>query len=369
MKTTPHAGHPLVAVLIAVLGLESGHFTATAQTTFEPILGTRFADHITPDGRVVVGRIADVQFAMRAARWTREGGLENWGGNAGHPVYTEGSGTLLAAGDQGDWYNITTNRWTGPNDWEAWGPIIRGLSVDARTVAFTENNFGEGWFGSYVLRDGVRINAPYYPDVTWQGSFYVDLRDITDDGGIVVGSSLGRAFTWRPGEQLVRVGPGEYSGTATAIARGSDSEQQPWVAGIRNGVWVESPSGELLVMPPIAGRTYVLPSAISNDGKMVYVNETNYYLEDSAFNAFLWIPGSEAIPLDAVLSDTLPQGWHILGVYDSTADGRTIVGQCIDPLGGYHGFIATIPAPPTALAGLLGLFLCRTRRRRTAIAL
>ena len=69
--------------------------------------------------------------------------------------------------------------------------------------------------------------------------------------------------------------------------------------------------------------------------------------------------------LTSVLSDAGCNftGWTLQGAVDISADGRTIVGNGLNPLGQQQGWVATIPAPGAVGVGVITLGALCIRRR------
>jgi probable HAF family extracellular repeat protein len=101
---------------------------------------------------------------------------------------------------------------------------------------------------------------------------------------------------------------------------------------------------------------------ISADGSVV----VGYASGSSSFHtAWVWDETNGMRELQQVLTDLGIDltGWSLEEANAISADGLTIAGAGINPLGNYEAFVATIPEPSTGLLVSIGLTGLATRRR------
>ncbi|MBK7950719.1 MAG: PEP-CTERM sorting domain-containing protein [Deltaproteobacteria bacterium] len=109
---------------------------------------------------------------------------------------------------------------------------------------------------------------------------------------------------------------------------------------------------------------------MSGDGSVVVGSGRRNALDEEG-EAFVFDVDHGARPLVEVLASlgiALP-GWRLTSADSISADGRTILGNALDPEGQLRSFIAVIPEPATAVlvgAGLVGLAWHRRRRGRSS---
>jgi len=103
--------------------------------------------------------------------------------------------------------------------------------------------------------------------------------------------------------------------------------------------------------------------AVSDDGNVI-VGQIR--VNGALYVAGIYTPEGGVRPLSTYLASigvTIPSNVSLLDATAVSADGRTIAGYTGLPGQVRQGFIATIPAPPAALA--LGILLPRRRRSRS----
>jgi uncharacterized membrane protein len=107
--------------------------------------------------------------------------------------------------------------------------------------------------------------------------------------------------------------------------------------------------------------------AVSANGSTIVGFATNFGPPGSNV-AFIWDPVHGLRNLQQVLtSDGLDlTGWTLTEATGISADGRTIVGEGVDPGGVLNAWIAVVPEPSTALLFTFGLTVLVAKRHRQA---
>jgi hypothetical protein len=110
-------------------------------------------------------------------------------------------------------------------------------------------------------------------------------------------------------------------------------------------------------MMVIAGMESAL--AVSGDGSLI--------AGIGGGEAAVWTAGGGTQSLfELLLAGGAPvSGWSLLDITGVSADGLTLAGNGLDPMGQPQGFIATIPAPAGAATLLAGLGALAGRWRRS----
>ncbi len=203
-------------------------------------------------------------------------------------------------------------------------------------------------------------------------------RGISDDGNIVLGESVNplttstlEGFRWEsgvmqglgglPGESL-RGGAWDVSADGSVVVGRAYSATE----GQRPVRWVNGVIEALPHLLDVDGLRIGLASAVSADGRVVVGLEGQVIGGNRT--AFIWDPENGIRSLQAVLEAELGSqlaGWRLEWATDISADGRTIVGNGINPSGRREAWIATLLPEPHG-GWLLGLAVLACRRRAAA---
>ncbi|MBK7951642.1 MAG: PEP-CTERM sorting domain-containing protein [Deltaproteobacteria bacterium] len=277
-------------------------------------------------------------------------------GSAGYAVRWDASGAIHSLGDL-----------PGPSPWPSTGAatavsgdgaIIVGVS-DSTTAPYGETFIWDATNGMRGLGDLPGGEATSQPNA------------ISADGTIVVGAgstdSGWEAFIWDEASGMRGLGdlPGGsvYSwangvsadGTTIVGKAGSDGGFEPfrWTAGTGMVGLGDLPSG----------LHDAAASSVSADGSVI----GGHGRVGPTLKAFLWdaVSGMQSLEAILTMSGVDLAGWQLLSVNDISADGRTVVGRAINPIGHNEAFVAVIPEPGVSLflgIGLVGLSASSSRR-------
>lgn len=295
---------------------------------------------VSGDGSTVVGARPSSS-GFEAVRWDASDGVRGLGFLPGG----DGSGSAYAASADGS--IIVGHSFA----------LINGSSSSWATTAFV-------WDATNGMRD-------FQPDPYDETSLYpVNASDVSADGSVVVGSGestsgLG-AFIWDAGNGLRELGElpgGSYYSIATGVSADGTTVvgESESAAGYEAFLWdAERGLRGLGDLP--GGEFRSRAAAVSADGSMA----VGFSAGASGFEAFLWDGDHGIRELRVVLSalGVDLEGWTLTTAIDISADGRTIVGNGVNPEGFAESWIAVIPEPGTGLLLGLGLAAIGAGRRR-----
>jgi probable HAF family extracellular repeat protein len=343
------------------------------------------ATAISDDGRVVVG-----QSGAEAFRWTLAGGMVGLGilpggafvGSAASDVSADGSvvvGQAYGAGGE-------AFRWSAADGMVGLGNLPGGTSSGASGVSAN---------GSVIVGSG-RNSSNRQEAFRWTeaggmvgigdlpgGSFSSAAGDISAVGSVVVGTSVGtlgftEAFRWTESEGMIglgdRPGPAQAHGS---YAHGVSADGSVVVGQRGSQVafrWTEA-EGMLDLGGPLSTVFAENALDVSADGSVIVGSGQH----PSFSEAFVWRADVGVINIENALmvAGIDLTGWQLLYASGISADGRTVVGEAVNPSGQREAWIAVlpdniIPEPSTALllaTGLAGVAAARCGRmpvRRTS---
>jgi probable HAF family extracellular repeat protein len=235
-----------------------------------------------------------------------------------------------------------------------------GLTPDGTTVV----GYGAVPGDVQALRwqGGVPIGLGHLP-----GPNYTTAQAVSADGSVVVGYSDPAnpdAFRWEAGTISTLSGVPSTSG-----ARGISADATVIVGAANPSVgfvairWEDGVTTYLGDLPGGAVNAEAL--AVTADGSVVVGHGSS----DSGQEAFIWDEQQGLRSLRDVLTNEYGlgaalAGWHLTEARDISADGRTIVGNGLNPDGYFEGWIFTVPEPPSfflASASLICLAVWQLR--------
>jgi uncharacterized membrane protein len=187
---------------------------------------------------------------------------------------------------------------------------------------------------------------------------------VTADGSVVVGASFVKfdafyepvvhAFRWTEHMGMVDL---ETASEVTVSSYASDITPNGNVIVGRRGEevfrWTEETG--MVGLGNLSGRS-IWPSAVSADGNIIVGQSTHGCPFAFVNEAFIWTPHGGMENLKGKLLSAEGSGldrWQLTAATAISADGRTIVGNGINPLGQNEAWIATLPIPePSTLVFL-----------------
>jgi probable HAF family extracellular repeat protein len=326
-RGTPYAisgdGSTVVGETGSANGREAFRWSAdSGMTLLGDFPGGRFysaAYGVSHDGSVIVGygNIAPIGYGdigNRAFRWTRNGGMIDFGVVAGR--------------------------------FPATGAF--GVSADGSIVVGHDGNY---FFpGRIAFRWTDEEGAtPVGQVATWANSV---AGDVSADGRVIVGEFDDEAFRWTADNGMVLLGPRtsayRVSADGSTVAGRGPNGAAIWTAA--DG-WVD-----------VAQSGFAW--GVSGDGSTA--------VGFGVGGAFVWTRSAGHLNLrEYLLSNGLTEleNWTLASAQDISDDGRTIVGYGTNPLGQTEAWVATIPEPSTFVlfAAAVVAFGARRIRSRSVV--
>ena len=316
------------------------------------------ASAVSADGSTVVGWSRGTG-GDKAFRWTFGGGMVELGGigqGQGRSFATAVSadGSVIVGGARRNGENGTSDeafRWTAEEgmvsisqEWQSADTYATAVSANGLIVAGRENwNFAFCYINGAISRAGG----------IFSDSVETRITGISADGLTMTGYSLSEtgytACMWKNGQAtLLGANYGNYataiSGNGSVIVGGMDSEFSTeafrWTA-VGGMVGLGKPAGAETGMESSA-------NAVSEDGSIVAGKYGG--------RAFIWDEANGMQDLKEMLEKNLGMnltGWILTSATGISSNGRTIVGNGINPEGFEEAWIVTMPEPATI--GLLAL--------------
>lgn len=180
---------------------------------------------------------------------------------------------------------------------------------------------------------------------------------VSGDGSVVVGYSTSasaiEAFVWTPDAGMVGLGdlPGGHAGSEARDVSADGSV----VVGLSAGQsfrW--TPTGGMASLGALPNASYSEAFAVSADGSVIVGTALDANNENQAY---IWTANSGMQSLrDVLVSDYGFDltGWSLNDALGVSADGRTIVGQGLNPDEQPESWIAVLPEPSLMLLLALG---------------
>jgi probable HAF family extracellular repeat protein len=324
---------------------------------------------VSADGGIAIGSVNTDLGGRQACYWTAPGDVvqigEGWGAAVSH-----------------DGKTIVGQRWnTDENTGEAFmwteGSGMIGLG-DLPGGNFQSDGFGISGDAQYVIGFSVSGNGP--EAFRWSanegmtglgdlpgGEFASYAYDASADGTKIVGTGTGEngpeAFLWSADDGFR--GLGRLDGADFSVGNGMSSDGAFVVgfSGPRAFRWSES-SGMLALEDLPRDKVEAIAYDVSDDGAIVVGSSL---VPDEIQEAVGWDLDGGIFTLKSLLLDhgvAEVEAWQLYAATAVSADGRTIVGQGLNPSGLQEAWIATIPEPRTAVLLAVGLMLIVVNRRR-----
>jgi uncharacterized membrane protein len=159
-------------------------------------------------------------------------------------------------------------------------------------------------------------------------------NDVSADGTVIVGTTGNEGFRWTSDGGITLLGPNSQAYAVSAdgsviVGLYGDLGAARWTA---NDGWTS------LGIPDGTAR------AVSGEGSLIVTSSLIWSRELGAFDLrkLLLANGIEEV-----------RDWSLLFAFDVSADGQTLVGRGINPLGQREAWIATIPEPSTFVLAAL----------------
>jgi uncharacterized membrane protein len=275
-----------------------------------------FGYGVSGDGTVVVGADYDV----RGVRWTRQTGLQRFGGGTASDASYDGS---VIVGDRYRWTQQGGFQPLSAN--EALEPSPRKMNADGSVIVGTGRDGGADVAFRWTAGGGI----VFLPDLATGGSPH-DANALTADGSVIVGTAY------------------LASGTAAFL----------WTAGGGSVALPHLPNYDA------GSANSSSATAVSADGSVVYGHEP---VRGPAFGheAFAWDAVNGTRPLKDVLQAEYGidlTDWRLETVAALSEDGTTLIGNGSHPVFGNAAFRVVVPEPSAIAVLAMPLLLFRRRR-------
>jgi probable HAF family extracellular repeat protein len=364
-----------------------------------------YARGVSADGSVVVGESRNGE-TSEAFRWTQSEGMVGLGFLAGSNVYSSASGVsadgsiIVGGSGQGAYGNTEAFRWTQESGMAGLGFIgssnvnsnASGVSADGSIIVGSSGQVAYG--GAEAFRwtqESGMVGLGFFPlgycvppDISSCAYFRAySSNGISADGSVIIGMGrsvgsgpfldpIGMPFRWtQEGGLSILDRVPFYSSVNGVSANGSVIVGEHGYRTISRGRkafrWTQS-SGMVLLNdrpnPDEYPYEWSSSSGVSADGSII-IGSSNI-IESSNLTqgaiAFVWTQTGGMVSLkDTLIGAGLDlSGWRLDYATGISADGFTIVGNGINPLGKTEGWVANlspepIPEPLTILGSMAAI--------------
>jgi probable HAF family extracellular repeat protein len=315
------------------------------------------AHGVSGDGRVVVG-VRGTGTGFEAVRWTPAGvfplGDLPGGGSFAAPSDASFRGRSIVghseSGNGSEAFLLTkATGMIGLGDLPGPGPFASVALATAShalvTVGFSQRP-----------QDGHGYNAWRWTPATGMvdlgdlpgGDPHGIANDVSADGSVVVGASSSFAgnegFVWRPATGMVAIGdlPGGFFGSSAEGVSADGSVIVGYGTGPAGSEAIRIVAGIMVGLGDLPGGNFSSSATAVSAGGNVVVGTGS---SEQGYEAFLWTPSLGMVRLQQFLLDrgvTEVAGWVLQFVGGVSADGRTIVGNGVNPDFEFEGWVAKI---------------------------
>ncbi len=283
------------------------------------------------DGDVAIGNAGN-----RVLRWSREDGLEDWGG-PGRGTHASADGrTIMVKSGCCAVYKVTSpTQWQLISDYGS--PYPAGISANASTLVYGFD--GSGGEGALSIYRTVGNQGSFIYGVGGCDSVFWSIASgLSVDGNSVAGYSCGGAFVWTllAGSRALHLNTDSYwNQSTTAISRNGQ-----WIAGLATRY--KQPDRHFL-STPLDDTHELLPPPV---GTVSGISDNADLSVSSTINeGWIWTPARGSVRVQEVLTSAgvLPSGWIVRSARSVAATARWIAGEASSPAGVSHAYIARIP--------------------------
>ncbi|HEY2760769.1 MAG TPA: hypothetical protein VGI75_08500 [Pirellulales bacterium] len=328
------------------------------------------AQGVSADGSVVVGRGEFASGQDEAFRWTQTTGMVGLGSL---PSSVPASFAHAASSNGA----VVVGQSAGAFIWTASGRMI---IADSPSGALFNSVSADGVIAvGYIPASGGTQATRWTASTLFQGLGFLpgqsssDAHDISNDGTTIIGVSEGgnglapAAFRWTQATGMVALSPPDIHNASDAFGVSADGSVIVGQYGSDAFRWTTA-NGIVILGDVPDGLTNSTAFAVSADGSIV-VGKANSV--SRGFEAFIWDAANGMRSLQDVLTNSYGldlSGWTLYEGLDISADGRTIVGDGMDPNGHLEAFVVVLPEPSaiivlgTGLAMLLAVQFTRRRK-------
>lgn len=287
---------------------ENGEITGIGMLSTTSTIPWSFATDISADGSTIVGySMSDNAFSMgwEAVRWSADGQIE-------------------ALGDF-----IPTEYWSES----------KGVSGDGSIVVGVSYMTGQGFRWENGVLESLSTAAVHFGNAT----------AISDDGTAIIADviidNIQYAVIWKEGD-IIEIAEFPVDGSIYPMnisGNGLFVVGEVYIPGVSDNGFIWSESGGLIEIESLGGFS-IQVLGVSDDGSVVVG-----WSQDNAANphAFIWTEENGTQKLQDVLENIygleLP-GWTLTSANDITPDGKTIIGDGINPQGQREGWRIVLPS-------------------------
>jgi probable HAF family extracellular repeat protein len=330
---------------------------------------------VSRDGGTVVGYASSPAppATYQAMRWTQSGGIVGLGdfpgggplGSVANSV--NASGSVIVGSGTGFAQPYTAFRWTQATGLVSLGDIDANSGTSSLALDVSDDGNVIALLGAYAASGTPDVGqaarwtpgSGLTPLGFLPGGDYSYAAGVSADGSVIIGGGTvggggSSAFRWTQATGMVSLGD-VAGGVGVCIAQDLSADGSVVVGSAATAEgqlamrWTQA-TGMVSLGDIPGGPTGSIAMGVSDNGNTVVGIANSTYNIDANGDAFIWTPqrGMRLLK-DAVMADySAPQleGWHLISAWSISGDGRTIVGEGINPLGHREAYIVRLGGGP-----------------------